>query len=430
MALLLLTGYLLLFSGLIWRLSFFVNSGVDRRLLISLLFIKTLVGVLYGLIHQNWFLGGDTWLFFEESKRIAATFTSYPDYYFQSLIGNNPAVPADEQIFTYPPSHIFWRDLGTYVVIHFNALLIPLSQGVYEVHVVFMAMISLIAGLNLYKLFARALQMPALMRLIGCFLLPSLLFWTAGLHKDVLLFWGLSVVFSALVFRRWLWMFVGLTMVGLVRHYALVLLLPAFVVYAWASIAPKKFGLRFAVFAIFGLGCVLFADAFLLDNRLLAALVSKQQAFLNEVGDSRIGNITEFSDGWTLLMQLPKGAINVFARPMLGSSSGWLQWFAALETLLILSMLLLSFFVARRDVQKTAFFYFLLAFSLGYLLLIGLLVGNEGTIVRYRAVPMSFIVLLAWHCTDFARLGQWASRLRGFFAPSGSSNDRDLRTYP
>lgn len=427
MALLLLTGYLLLFSGLIWRHSYFVNSGIDRRLLIGLLFVKVVVGVLYGVIHQYYFLGGDTWLFFEESKRIAATFWTYPDYYWQSLTGGTPAVPADEQIFTYPPSHIFWRDLGTYVVIHFNAMLIPLSQGVYEVHIVFMAMLSLIAGVNLYKVFTRYLQMPVPMRFLGCFLLPSLLFWTAGVHKDVLLFWAVSVVFSALVTRRWAWLIAGLLAVGVVRHYALALLLPAFVVYAWASIAPKNFGLRLVAFSLVGLAAVLFADAFVLDSRILHALMSKQQAFLNEMGDSRIGYITEFSDSWTLLMQLPKGALNVFARPMLWTSSGWLQWFAAVETLLILFFLALSVLLPRRSAEKSPFFYFLLVFSLGYLLLIGLLVGNEGTIVRYRAVPISFVVLLAWHCTDFARLTQGWARLRQTFS---ANNNRDLRTYP
>jgi hypothetical protein len=419
MTILLLLLYVGFFCLLIRKLPYFANSGISTSTLIAVFLAKTAVGISYGFIHKFWFLGGDTWIFFEESQRIAATFADYPQYYINSILGWAVETPAAD-VFIYPSSTMFWRDLGTYAVVHANAALIPLSGGKYEVHVVFMAMLSLCAGMNLYKVFRKAFEMPPNLLILGCFLLPSLLFWTAGIHKDVFLFWGLSLVLLALTERRWLLLLLGFLVVGITRHYALALLLPAFFAYFWAQRFPRRVVLNLSL--IFGLSIIagLAIDTFAFDGKIWSILSARQQAFFNEVGGSKIVGVAPLEKDFSLLYQIPQGLANVFARPFLWESQSILQFFAALETIAILFVFILSAFFFRHNAQRSAFFYFLLVFAIGYLLLIGLLVANEGTIVRYRAVPLGFLVVMAWHLTDFARIRQLF----------GQNSIKNLRTFP
>jgi hypothetical protein len=426
MTVLLLIIYIGLFGLAIRRLPYFANSGINTSTLIALLVIKTIVGISYGIIHKYWFFGGDTWIFFEESQRIAATFGEYPSYYIYSLLGYEVPTPAAD-VFIYPSSQMFWRDLGTYFVVHLNASLIPLSGGVYEVHVVFMAMLSLCAGINLYKVFSKAFDMPKQLLILGCFLLPSLLFWTAGVHKDVILFWGLSLVLLSLTEKRWLLGLCGLLLVGATRHYALALLLPAYFAYVWASFFPRRIALNLSLIFVLAMVGGLVLDTTLFGGKIWQALANRQTAFLNEIGNSRIDEIVPLQKDISLLYQVPQGLINVFTRPFIWKSDGFLQFFAALETILILGIFLTMALFLRRNAPRSPFFYFVLVFSLSYLLLIGLLVANEGTIVRYRAVPLGFLVVLAWHLTDFARLHQsW----RNFVALFSRTRQNSFRTYP
>ncbi len=402
--------YVTMFAWLIRRAPYFRQSGIPTTWLIGLLCIKIVVGVLYGWIHAEFFAGGDTLLYFAESQRIANTFWEYPSYYMYSLLGYDMPVPS-ENVFTYPPTHLFWRDLGTYAIIHFNAILMPFSRGLYEIHVVFMAMLSLCAGVNLHRVLRRSLRVPPYMLIAGAFLLPSLLFWTAGVHQDVFLLFGLSLILLGMADKRWLLGMAGVLIVGLTRYYALALLIPAASAYIWAHREGRYRWLQFGALWAALVGCIFLIDHLYFDNQFINLLANRQQAFLNEVGGSRIEGVPAFGSLWEMLAQIPHGFINVVMRPFLWECENSLQRLAALEIIAakVIFINMLLFF--KRRARFTPMFYFMLVFAVGYLLLIGLLVANEGTIVRYRAVPLSLLIVLMWHCTDFVAMRRFFNKL-------------------
>ena len=419
---LLITIYCFFFALLLRKLAFFQQSGVSYYLLLLLFGAKVTAGILYGFIHKNYFSGGDTFLYFAESQQLAATFSENPLYCLRALFGLPTAVPANDE-YVYPSSVIFWKDLGTYFIIHINAALIPFSAGFYAVHVVFMSFLGLVASVLLYKSLSLEIKLSPFLLVIGCFLLPSLLFWTAGIHKDVFLFLGLSLSLWALQNKRWVGLLAGLLLMGLTRHYTLLLMLPALLGF-WAAQKQIKFLFIKSIFvssaALLLVACL---DYFCFNDLIINILANKQKAFINENGNSDIYNLQSFSNFFELISQLPVAFTNVVARPFIWECKHIFQLLASVEMGIFWGFSILMICFGHR-VQLSPTAYFMLFFSLGYLFLIGFLVANEGTMVRYRAIPISFLIILVWQAIDFAALGKFCSFLLN------KKRNGNFKTYP
>ncbi len=416
----LILTYCVLFAYLIRHLSFFEQTGLKTQLLLSLFGAKVVAGILYGFIHKNFFSGGDTFLYFAESQQLAATFAEHPLYCIQSLFGFSADIPATD-VYLYPPTAIFWKDLGTYFIIHINAALIPFSGGVYEVHVVFMAMLGTTASALLYKTLKSGLNLSDNLLITACFLLPSLLFWTAGIHKDVFLFFGLSLLMWSLHSRRWLGFGLGLLIMALTRHYTILLICPALIGYFLAKYSPRFIRIKLFAAAFLSLLLLIFLDHYIFNQFIINTLSQKQNAFIGETGGSDFHNLQPFDDYWGLVSQLPSAFSNVVARPLFWEFKHIWQILAGIEMSLFWCFLVLMIFYPKQS-KPNPITYFMLLFSLAYLLLIGFLVANEGTMVRYRAIPLSFLTSLIWQATN------WAAVQNGCKSLLKGSNK--LKLYP
>ncbi len=397
--------YLALSYVAINRLSFFKDLGLSPITIFSILVSKVAAGWLYGYIHQVYFGGGDTFLYFKESQQIAYTFFQYPNYYLSTWLGGIAEVPEGADVYIYPPLEIFWRDLGTYVLIHLHALPLLLSLGYYEVHIVFVSWLSLIAGLNFYRIFRRQFQIIPLLLLITCFFMPSVFFWTSGFHKDVWVYLGLSGVFCSLdtysrmgYFSRTIVrnLLLGLLTILLFRYHLIVLLLPPLIAYFWAEHRNSRIAPIYSFVVVYGgLGLLGLLAEIIGIFPLFDILGQRQQAFLNELGGSQIEGIVPWSgEFWQLLYFLPQAFVNAATRPFFWDCKDFLQFTAALEISSFWLLTLVSFFLPRQSAGSRTLVLFILSYSLSQLLLIGILVGNTGTIVRYRSVAIGLLAVV------------------------------------
>ena len=404
MALFLLSIYLLLCSILIYRWSYFKDKDINKHFLVSILGIKVLAGLLYAYIYKHYFMTGDTLVFYEESVRIASTFLDYPSYYFKSLLGYEVPIP-DADVFIYPSRDIFWKDLGTYVTVHFNALFVPLSFKIYEVQIITSSFISLCAGLNCYKVFKKYFDMPKAVLIGICFLLPSLMFWTSGLHKDVLLFFAISLGILALDRKQIALGILAIVLVGLTRHYYLIFIPLALFTYFFVKARKgKSIALPFVVFFVIGSMAFVAIDIYLLDEKILSIIAKKQTAFNNEVGTAKITTLVNTDTWWSIFSHLPLSLYNAIIRPHFWQSQHIIHFMAGIENIFVLSLFALPLCFKKKEIHLNEWWYALQVFSLGFILLIGIVVVNEGTIVRYRCIAISFLSICACHCTDFARI--------------------------
>lgn len=400
----LLVLYIMVFSWWIKSSSSLSIKGLTPRSLIAIFIFKIVIGLLYGGIHFSYFNGGDTFLYLHESTRIAETFFSYPSYYISSLLGLEVAIPSPE-VFTYPDRFIFWKDLGSYAIVHIHALLYPFTQGSnYELHIFFIAVMGFFASINYYKVFDQILSLPRSFLLFCCFGLPSLTFWTSGLHKDAYVYFGISCFLVALFNIQQGQRFIrplltSIIIIALTRHYLLALLVPAAVGYLITLQYPnQKIRAYLIVYSCFLLLSLAISSLFF-DISLFEILAKQQNAFLTETGNSAIKSVVPFDPSfWGILSTIPMAIINVLSRPFLWECRDFLQILASIEVLLFFALFSIALFMRKENKAPLhPLVYFIVFYTMSHLLLVGILVANIGTIARYRAIPIGLLSTLFMH---------------------------------
>jgi hypothetical protein len=133
--------------------------------------------------------------------------------------------------------------------------------------------------------------------LLATFLVPSFLYWTSGIHKEGLIFTGISLIIYCIYFgtkqkkfgfKRIVCMLTGLLLILTLRNFIIIIIIPAIIAWLLSNRWPK-YGL-----AIFGslylLSGILFFTARYIDPRFdfPQAVVNKQQEFINLAGGSSI----------------------------------------------------------------------------------------------------------------------------------------------
>ncbi len=376
---------------------------------------KIAVGFIYASIHRNFFSKSDTFYYFNDAIKISDTVLIYPQYYLKSWLGLAPPVPVNTDVFTYPSAAIFWKDLGTYMIVHVHALINYIAFDAYELHLFFIAIIGFYASLNFYKIFEKCLFLPKTILIIACFFFPSLIFWTAGLHKEAYIYWGLSLIVSSLYDfqtirfdrKNSLKFLAGIIIIALFRYYLLALLLPAVVAYIGSLFSSRKaWKLYLGSYLVFSLVGSIFAQL-LLGLDLLEILAYQQSLFFNEKGGSTIANIPPMTANiWSLVIMLPIAISNVFGRPFLWECHNFLEVMAAIEILCFSGLVIIAFVFKKPSTAETnPLVYFIISYAISNLLLIGILVINVGTIARYRSIALGLLSVLLTQILDFYKLG-------------------------
>lgn len=197
----------------------------------------------------------------------------------------------------------------------------------------------------------------------------------------------------------------SLLLIGFTRHYYLLFIIPALFTYFFVQRRQNK-TVAIPLLCIFLIGtmALAFIDSFLLNEAILHILYNKQTAFSNEIGDARIYNNVPLDSWFSLLTNLHKSLYNTIIRPHFWESKHLIHFLAGIENILILILLALPLFFRKKNLRLHEWWYTLQVLSLGFILLIGVLVANEGTIVRYRCIALSFMLIGAFECTDFQQI--------------------------
>jgi len=413
---LLFIAWLVIFAWLVTKVKFFTGTGLTRPQLIILFLLKVMAGIFYGWI--GLYYGGlaqmqDTWSFHAEGIKEYHLLYNEPQEYLTNLFKD----PYEKGIFRFFDSNdSYWNDLkGNILVKLFSAFNI-FSFGHYYVNVIFFSFLTLFGVMAIFKVMNDVFPGKKLIILLATFLVPSFLYWTSGLHREGLIFSGISLIVYSIYFgtkeKRWgfkriFLLIAGLLLLLVLRNFILVILVPAVIAWLSANRWPRYSLVIFSsVYILFG---ILFFTAHYVHPSLdfPQAMVNKQQEFIKLKGGNSSIPIKQLEpDAISFLKNTPQ-AINLSAiRPYPSDVRHILSLAAAIEINVLLLLFVVFIIWHRNGLQSRNLVWFCIFFSFSILLAIGFSVNNLGAIVRYRSVIIPFLVVPMFASTNWNRLGR------------------------
>jgi hypothetical protein len=398
---LLFSVYLVLATWLVLKIPFFKNSGLSRTELILVFWSKILAGTIYGLVGIYYKItkggiGRDTWKFHYSALKESDILKSDPQKFFADI---KNLYPHGYSGFL-SSQNSWWNDLHDTLFVKLLAIVDLFSFGNYYINVIFYSFITLFAPVAFFKIFMKEKRGERPVIFAGIFFIPSVLYWTSGIHKDGIVFLALALIIggfyyglvSGMSFRRFLYIMSGLVLLLLFRNFLLVLILPALL--AWFLAAQLKKN----PLIVFSICYLLFVSGFFLSGNLsgkfnlLQAVVQKQKDFLVLVGQSSVP-VNHLQPGIKSFISNFGQAFNLaFLQPSPGSIRSVFVLPAALEEGLLLILFALFLFYRKRN-NSTPFMVFSVFFSLSVLFSIGYTVNIIGAIVRYRSIILVLLVV-------------------------------------
>ncbi|MEM7102368.1 MAG: hypothetical protein AAF502_04480 [Bacteroidota bacterium] len=407
---LLIISWFVVFCLIMKRWKFFKDAEIPWFWLCFLLGLKVVAGFLYGKLFLDHYGGGDPYKVFKAGLYIFNSYGEDPGIYFRLIFGPNGGF-AEVPVYKYAYQTGYWDHSGFFNIARLHAIIRPLTFGYYSVHITFMAFFMMIGSLHFFRLLKDQDNYSKWPVLSVVFLMPSLLFWTGGFHKDGFVYLGIGIVLYHVhryvqipKIKHLLFLFLGLWIIALVRPFQLALVLPPLLL----AVSVLKW--KGKVFWKFAVGYLLLpALAILLSSviegfDILEILVARQHAFLVENGGSSffVGSLEATVSSF--LTFFPTASVNGFFRPFVWDANGTLQFFSSIGILAFWLFLIFTIYFRRANFRWSRITLFLFFYSVSNIFLIGYLVSNSGTLVRYRSVSLNLLLIVMVLVIDWKRV--------------------------
>jgi hypothetical protein len=397
---------------LIYKLDYFKNKSISANFLIVAFLLKCISSIYFGyLFSYNIINGGDTFSYVKNADIIFQSSKTSWWHYFLLVFGRNDFSNPAPQLLSYINNMDFWYDQSNYFMVRLNAIIRLFSFGIYNVHAIVFAFISFIGVYNLYLFFEEKVFNKNILKII-LFGIPSIVFWTSGVHKEAIVIYSLGTILlnferlmqNSLSKKYLLYVIIGLLMLGFIRFYVLAFLIPL----ALSIIVFNTFNLHKNTYKVYFISSFIIIALFAIFNlifpeyNILNEISIRRTHFLELQGNTSFSVVKDFNHFSGFIALILDSIINPFVHPFPNESSFILVILASIETYLILFVivaLLLS--VNYKNIKNNPYALFCILFSLSLFFLIGLIVNNSGAIVRYRSIAIPF--LLIGLCLTFSK---------------------------
>ncbi len=387
--------------------SFIKKAGIGNTIIVPLFLLKVATGVITGWMTVN--RASDYWMFNKEGWNEYQLLITKPADFFSGILHSN----YDSYNNYFGATGSYWNDLPTNIIVKFIAVLNLITRGNYYLNDIFFNLAGLFGCVALYRIFIHVYPAKRWTAIIGCFLLPSALIYTASIHKDVIVFTMTAFFCYGLYFsleqkftaKRITVIAISFVVVALLRSYIALLLFPTAI--AW--ILSKRTAAGTARSFAFVYGCGILAlgaiQLFRPQSTPLRFVVERQKAFFQlPVAHSQVKTDTLYPTAASFINNAPQALNHAFLRPYLFEfNSAAVQNFFALEILLYLCILIAMLFLYKRQ-DVSPFIIFSIVFTCSVFLFIGYIVPNTGSIVRYRGIFLPWLITPILCHIDFTKI--------------------------
>jgi hypothetical protein len=419
LAFLLFAIYFLAGCYFIGKIKFVTDAGIERKTLLLLFTVKIFAGVAIGLVSEYLFSGKTDITSFNLLGKIETDNLFNKPYTFCTDIYK----PYLDQYGTYffLDKH-FLNDLGPNIILKMLGFFNIITGGNYYVNSLFFNFISFIGIIALFRIFKNIYTGSHWSLIIGCFLLPSTLFFSSGIHKDLMILAALSFFFYALYFsfengfstKRKFVSLLSLLLILMIRNYVgivLIICTIGYLLHKKLRLGFKKISLAFLLIVI--ICAAIFKDANN-NSKLLQVFVNKQTEFIS-LGKAKTDYHYQILKPTikSFINYFPSASRHAFVSPYpfeFGNSS--INFFS-LE-IIGYFILIGCFFLYRKKSLKSSnsFVIFTIAFAIAMFLIIGFTITNAGSVVRYRSIYLPFLITPLLSNIDWAKIKMGMKKIK------------------
>jgi hypothetical protein len=364
--------------------------------------VKIVAGILVGLLYSQYYANGDSWVMFNEAKKLSNIAFSSPNQFFAIYLKSDYAAISEYAYAIQPRAAFMTKILG---------LLTILTGQNYWLSACYLSLFSFfgfwLAANTIYKLFKHKLA-----AVVPTLFFPSIVFWSAGVLKESLAIGSLAGVLAILTdtyYRRsinWLNMFLllmGLLVVLFLKYYYAAILIVSFTtVYTTRAFLPLR-GNKFIEFgALILIFSILMALASLTHpnfwpSRILEVLNDNYYQLHDK---SFIGNVVEFQNlsptVASFLYYSPKALFAGLFYPLWMTSFNMLKLASMLENWLLISAFIyvVRWFKMPKKEDDRLLLWTMILFIGMMAIFITFSTPNFGTLARFKIGYLLVLVTL------------------------------------
>lgn len=398
--------------GCYWmtRLGFIKKTGLEKRTIIILFLVKITAGVFLGWISNHFSYYNDYWGLNREGIAEYNLMIHQPREFFTNIF-HSPYENAYGGFFNSVGS--YWNDLKNNIILKLLACCNIFSKGNYYINSLFFNTFGFLGHVAIFRIFYAIYPQKKWLLIFGSFLLPSTIYFSSGIHKDLIVFTMLGFFCYTLFFsitekwtiKRNLLMIISALAILLTRNYVFVALIPATLALLISHQKKRAplfyFILTYAVCFLL----LLVLQLVIPSIQPLKVITQKQRDFLDlPVAASQLPvNIIEPTI-LSFIQNTPQAVNHGLMRPYIWENKGKFMLLLALE--LLAYQLLLLLFVFWHEAQKTNYrqwIFFVLFFTLSMFLITGFIIPNTGSIVRYKSIYLPYLIIPLLCSIDWSR---------------------------
>ena len=298
----------------------------------------------------------------------------------------------------------YWNDLKNNLIIKTLAFCNFFSRGNYYINSLFFNFIGFFGHVALYRVFVDIFKNKKWPVIIGCFLLPSTLYFTSGIHKDLVVFTMLGLYCYALYFSlqyklklKYLFTIcITLILLLFIRNFVVLAIIPASIAY----IISKKIKLPLNKLVIF-MSTYLILFLLVIGSQSvkpsfqpLKIITERQHDFFElPYASSQLETAILEPNFKSLLKNSPQALNHSLLRPYLWEHPTTFLIPLAIELFIYQGLFIIMLVTYQKNIrQQNTFMIFGLFLSLSLLFFTGYIVPNTGSIVRYRSLYLTFLI--------------------------------------
>lgn len=393
--------YFLACCYFITKIKFVQHAGISTKIILLLFSIKVIVGIVGGMVSH----------FLMHDKSDLHFYTIQGMIEYENLIHNPkifftdslPAAYANNLGEFFGSSNSFWNDLRNNILIKTIGVFNILSRGNYYINSLFFNFIAFFGHIALYKIFKNIFKNNHWAIIVGCFLLPSTLYYTSLIGKDLIIFTSLAIFCYCSYFswkenftqKKIVFLLLSFFCILLIRNFIAIVLLPCAISWFVSCRYSFKIWQVYVVMAVILIGCLLALQFTNQKYNPLKIVVDKQQAFFTlGKANSEYQNDTLQSTIKSFVTSAPTALRHAFLSPYPQEFDNvYLNGFALEIIVYILLFLLMIIYPLKNNFITKDFILFTVIFTSLIFLFTGYITTNAGALVRYRSIYFPFLIV-------------------------------------